>query len=243
MAIGGWEPPAIVGLCEVENRYVLNSLAHFSALRSVEYNIIHKDSPDRRGIDVAAIYRKDKFDLLEYDFYEIQFPFDTAAKTRDILYARGVLPNLDTLSFLVNHWPSKFGGEIETAPKRLYASQVLGQLIDSLAIEHIHDQFLIAGDFNDTPSSVSMQSLLKNRPLVNLMALSEFKHGTHSFENEWQMIDQLIVSERLLSNNQSTILKHKTAILFNEEFLLTEGVGGNKRPFRTYQGPALFRWI
>lgn len=238
IAIGGWEPPALVGLCEIENRYVLNSIVHFSILRSAEYNIIHKDSPDKRGIDVALIYRKEKFDLLEYNFYEIKFPFDSASKTRDILYARGVLSNQDTLSYLVNHWPSKFGGEIETAPKRLYASEVLGQLIDSLAAAHHNDQFVIAGDFNDNPSSYSIQSLLKNRPLINLMDQSEFKYGTNSFENKWYMIDQLIVSEQLVSNYNSTFLKHKRAFIFNEDFLLTEGVAGNKRPFRTYQGPA-----
>ncbi len=238
IALGGWEPPAFVGLCEVENRYVLTSLTQFSILQSADYQIIHKDSPDIRGIDVAAIYRKDKFELINYDFYEVDFPFDSLSKTRYMLYARGVLSNSDTLSLFVNHWPSKFGGEIETAPKRKFVAQVLGQLIDSVSFVNQNDHIVIMGDFNDTPSSEPMELLVKDRPLINLMTQSEYKTGTHSFENKWSMIDQFLVSEQLISFNQKTHLKNKCAYIFDDDFLLIEGAAGNQRPFRTYQGPA-----
>ena len=123
IAMGGWEAPELIGLCEVENRYVLESLTKFTQLKSIGYEIIHKDSRDARGIDVAAIYRPDKLKLLNYEFYELNFPFDTTSRTRDILHAVMELPNQDTLHYFVNHWPSKFGGEFETQPSRMFAAQ------------------------------------------------------------------------------------------------------------------------
>lgn len=246
MAIGGWEPPELIGLCEIENRYVLNSLTNFTALKSAGYEIIHQDSPDRRGIDVAALYRPDKFELLDYHFYPLTFPFDTASRTRDILHVIGKLPNKDTLHFFVNHWPSKYGGEFETQPKRLYAAQFVRNKVDSLLNISSEASIVITGDFNDEPEeesimtglkAKSMKSNLTSNDLYNLMYDIRYSAGTHSFQNHWSIIDQFIVSGNLMMSNAATQVYRQTAQIFDMPFLIVEGATGATRPFRTYQGP------
>ncbi len=246
LAIGGWEPPALIGLCEIENRYVLESLTSFTQLKQIGYEIIHQDSNDRRGIDVAAIYRPDKFELLEYEYHRLKFPFDLESKTRDILHVIGRLPNKDTLHYFVNHWPSKFGGAFETEPKRMFAAQFLRKKIDSLLQINSNSNIVITGDFNDEPEEESMtegfgmtleKSALSNTDLYNLMYDIRFKTGTHSFQNKWSIIDQFIVSGNLMNNRSSTSTWNNTAIIFDMEWLIMEGATGAKRPFRTYQGP------
>lgn len=246
MAVGGWEPPELIGLCEIENRYVLNSLTNFTALKNAGYEIIHQDSRDRRGIDVAALYRPDKFKLLDYHFYQVNFPFDTASRTRDILHVIGQLPNQDTLHFFVNHWPSKYGGEFETQPKRLYAAQFVRNKADSLLSIDPQTHIVITGDFNDEPAEESILSGLKveldrsslaPNDLYNLMYDIRYSTGTHSFQNQWSIIDQFIVSGNMMMTNETTQIYQQTAQIFDMPFLIMEGATGATRPFRTYQGP------
>jgi len=246
MALGGWEAPALIGLCEVENRYVLNSLTGFTALKTAGYEIIHQDSPDNRGIDVAALYRPEKFELINYEYYKVQFPFDSISRTRDILHVIGKLPNQDTLHFFVNHWPSKYGGEFETAPKRMYAAQFLRGKVDSLLSTNPKALILLTGDFNDTPVAASIMdgldiktdlSGLESADLYNLMYPIRFKTGTHSFQNKWSILDQFIVSGNLMSFSTNTHVLGQTAQVFDMPFLLVEGATGTTRPLRTYQGP------
>lgn len=246
MAIGGWEAPALIGLCEIENRYVLNSLTSFTALKAAGYEIIHQDSPDNRGIDVAALYRPDKFDLINYEYYSVKFPFDTASKTRDILHVIGKLPNQDTLHFFVNHWPSKYGGEFETEPKRMFVAKFLRTKVDSLLSINPNASIILTGDFNDEPDEASiLEGLapkadlleLQSTDLFNLMYSIRFNTGTHSFQNKWSIIDQLIVSGSLMDRSATTHVYQGTAQIFDMPFLIMEGATGATRPYRTYQGP------
>lgn len=238
MAIGGWEAPAVVGLCEIENRYVLQTLTRFTVLKSVGYEIIHKDSPDARGIDVALLYRPEKFQLIDYQFIGVEHPQDTTFSTREILYAKGIVSNGDTLHVFMNHWPSKYGGEFETAEKRQIAAQQLKLKMDSLGQVHEKAKIIAMGDFNDTPRSESMLFLTKDGEYVNLLEEAMYQYGTHSFANEWTMIDQFVVSKTLLNRTEPTFINEASVKIFNADFLLTEGALGNNRPFRTYQGPA-----
>lgn len=247
VAMGGWEAPELIGFCEVENRYVLTTLTQFTPLKAVGYEIIHQDSRDRRGIDVAAIYRPDKFELLDYHYYQLNFPFDTASRTRDILHVIGKLPNQDTLHYFVNHWPSKFGGEFETQPKRMFAAEFTRHKVDSIMVAQPNANIIITGDFNDEPEEESMLSGLKVQTelsevkptdLFNMMYPIRYVTGTHSFQNEWGILDQFVVNGRLLNSRNSTSIRNRTAQIFDMDFLITEGATGATRPFRTYQGPA-----
>ncbi|WP_157716243.1 endonuclease/exonuclease/phosphatase family protein [Roseivirga echinicomitans] len=246
LAMGGWGAPELIGLCEVENRYVLESLTQFTQLKPLGYEIIHKDSRDARGIDVAAIYRPDRLKLLNYEFYVLNFPFDTASRTRDILHAVMEMPNRDTLHFFVNHWPSKFGGEFETQPKRMFAAQFVRSKADSLLRLNSNAHIVITGDFNDEPEEESMLNglavntdinSLKSTDLFNLMYDLRFVTGTHSFENKWGILDQFVVSGNLLLKQSKTRIANRTAQIFDMDFLIMEGATGARRPFRTYQGP------
>lgn len=246
IAMGGWEAPELIGLCEVENRYVLNTLTQFTALKAAGYEIIHQDSRDVRGIDVAAIYRPEKFELLDYYYYQLNFPFDTTSRTRDILHVIGKLPNQDTLHFIVNHWPSKFGGEFETQPKRFFAAEFVRNKFDSIMQVQPNAKVIITGDFNDEPEEESLTLGLKVKKelnevgpldLFNLMFPIRFLAGTHSFENQWGILDQFVVSGNLLNSKNNTFIRNSTAQIFDMKFLITEGATGATRPFRTYQGP------
>jgi len=132
LAAGEWDPPALVGMCEVENRHVLNKLIYASPLKRFGYRAIHRDSPDNRGIDVALLFREEYFVPIKAEWITIRFPFDTSAKTRDILYVKGMLLSTDTLHLFVNHWPSRRGGEAVSAPRRNFVAGVLRGKVDSI---------------------------------------------------------------------------------------------------------------
>lgn len=132
LAAGGWDPPVLIGMCEVENRYVLNKLIYASPLKRFGYRAIHRDSPDNRGIDVAVLFREEHFVPIKAEWITICFPFDTSAKTRDILYVKGMLFSADTLHLFVNHWPSRRGGEAASAPRRNFVAGVLRGKVDSI---------------------------------------------------------------------------------------------------------------
>lgn len=246
VAMGGWEPPAVIGLCEIENRWVLEGLTRFTQLKSVGYEIVHEDSDDLRGIDVAVLYRPEKFRLINYEYYPIRFPFDPDSRTRDILHVIGELPNKDTLHYFVNHWPSKFGGAFETEPKRMFAARFLRQKVDSLLALNEDARIVLTGDFNDEPEEESMTEGLetvesingiKKNDLFNLMFDLRYVTGTHSFENEWSIIDQFVIAGNMFEPGAKTRVIPNSVQIFDMPWLIMEGATGATRPFRTYQGP------
>jgi hypothetical protein len=246
--VGGWEPPGIIGLCEIENSFALKKLIYNSSLRKFNYQCIHHESPDKRGIDVALLYRKEKFECL-YDFpISIRFPFDTSSRTRDILYVKGLINHSDTLHLFVNHWPSRFGGYLNTKPKREYVASVLRKRVDSILSFAPQSSIIIMGDFNDDPEERSLSEVLNARPpgkqdsvnsLVNLMYNThlEGKEGTHKHQEEWGILDQIIVSSRLLHKaSKINIVDHK-AVIFSPAFLLTKDLKYlGYKTLRTYHG-------
>jgi len=125
VAAGKWNPPVFVGLCEIENREVLEILTRSLPLSKFNYKIIQKDSPDERGIDVAFIYRPDFFQPLNYEAIPLVDPIDLTFKSRDILHICGVLNGCERIHVFVNHWPSRYGGIMETVRFRKFASETL----------------------------------------------------------------------------------------------------------------------
>ncbi len=247
-AIGGWELPEIVGLYEVENEFVLKDLLKNTPLKFRNYEIVHKESPDARGIDVAMLYRSDKFKLISKQFIPIVFPFDTAKKTRDILYARGYTKDNDTLNIFVNHWPSRFGGRSESEMNRQIAAQTLRNKVDSIFRSNSLSNVIIIGDFNDEPEDVSVTDVLKAGhnfdslapgQLYNLAWYMKEKRGMGSlkFQGEWGLIDQIIVSNSMLMKNNSIYTSVDNAMVFKADFLTVpdDAFVGDK-PFRTFIG-------
>src|ERR1035437_2540520 len=124
-AIGGWEAPALVGLCEVESKKCLYDLTHYSGLKNLRYKFLHHESPDARGVDVALLYQPGMFKPFHDEAIRINFPTAPTTKTRDILFASGVIPTGDTLHIFVCHFPSRLGGELESDDKRLFVASVV----------------------------------------------------------------------------------------------------------------------
>jgi hypothetical protein len=209
VAAGEWEIPALIGLCEVENATVVSDLLQKTQLRNSNYKFLHQNSPDLRGVDVALIYLPGKFKVISEKYLRVVLE---ERPTRDILFASGIVPGGDTLHVFVNHWPSRYGGELESEPNRIIAAKMVKHITDSLFRANIKSNIIIMGDFNDYPSNVSLaQELGAVRKwetatpgkLYNLCAQFERKEGTgsHKFGGEWGILDQFIVSGELLNEN------------------------------------------
>jgi len=248
-AVGEWETPELVGLCEVENQYVLEQLVNYSPIKSVNYQIIHKESPDRRGIDVALLYRKDRFKPISFNFIEIKMPKPhTRTKTRDLLYVKGVALGQDTIHVFVNHWPSRWGGQQKSEPKRMYLASVLKHQTDSILGKNPNSRIIIMGDFNDEPDNISLKNVLNaqreiegelnDTSLYNLTAILHKRtgQGTHKYQGHWGVLDQFVVSGYLL-NNKSTYTSLNDVHIFKADFLLEKDEKyTGERPNRTYIG-------
>lgn len=247
-AVGGWKPPELVGLCEVENQKVLFDLTMNSPLYHFGYKVIHKDSPDTRGIDVALLYQPKSYNPIVNRFVNINFPSSNSRKTRDILYSKGVLLDNDTIHLFVNHWPSRWGGQLESEPSRLYVASVLKCIIDSILVVSDSANVIIMGDFNDEPTDKSISKMLNSTKygvgsssLCNLSISSNYNVGTLKYRGVWSVFDQIIVSENIIGEQNGMHIDSDGFVIFDAEFLLkhdTKYLG--YKPFRTFNG---YRYI
>lgn len=253
-AVGGWAPPAIVALCEVENDSVLRDLTQRSVLREAGYRYVMTNSPDQRGIDVALLYQRGVFKLLSYQSIPITNPNGKKKfrPTRDILHVSGLLLNKDTLDVFVAHLPSRSGGAKESEPYRLLAARQLKTAVNSIYIHRHHPQILIMGDFNDYPDNKSVEEVmtakappqdknsLQPQSFYHLLArkAATRKHfGSYKYQGEWGLLDHIIVSGTLLQPTSHLYTNDDKADVFSRPFLLTEDKKyGGKQPFRTFYG-------
>ena len=233
------DAPEIVGLVEVENRQVLEDLISTPALKSHQYGIIHEESPDYRGIDVAMIYRRDAFTEIMHETLPVVFADDPEFKTRDILHVVGKIRN-NTIHVFVNHWPSRIGGEDKTEPKRILAARVLKQKVDKLMAADPRVHIVIMGDMNDEPANVSLLETLGAKSpetgakLVNLMMPDDKKNeGTYFFSGNWNMLDNIVVSGEMITGNKVKIENRKGEI-YRDEWMIFTNRNGARTPNRTY---------
>ena len=218
--------PDIVGLEEVENAFVLRQVLQKTALRKLDYKYVHFDSPDRRGIDVALLYRSSRLELLDSKPCHL-FAADTVMATRDILLCV-FRRDSAKVAVLVNHHPSKYGGASESEPRRRIAVERLRFLADSLAAIGI-DRIIAGGDFNDTPDNPVFR-LLEPALLPLHMDLFRRGLGTIKYDGKWDLIDHIYVSPALAPLTRMQILRIP--------FLLSrDTVHSGEKPLRTYTGP------
>lgn len=223
--------PDVIGLAEIENRGVLYKLLNNTLLRKYDYETVHFDSGDRRGIDVALLYKKSMFQLLDVSLKVPEFEGKTM-KTRDILHVQLAClsgsAEKDTVNLIVNHHPSKFGGAKESEEKRDAAMIALKQLCDSI-ITVKGGPVISMGDFNDTPDGPSfriMEGKLENKG----MSLFESGQGTIRYEGKWDLIDMFLVSPEISGYTKMEICRIP--------FLMTwEKRHPGEKPLRTYSGP------
>ena len=249
LAAGEWDAPAVVGLCEVENRYVLNKLIWETPLKAWKYKFIHHESPDKRGVDVAMLYRPSLFTVLSNHAITIRFPFDTLAQTREILMVKGVLFGSDTIILFINHWPSRLGSGSVSLSRRNYVASVLRNAVDSILASKQATNILIMGDFNDEPSNESLCRVLlasndtlrcSEKQLYNLMGIRNKKHpeGTLKYRDQWSTFDQFIVSGPLMAGLSGISATANDARVFRPSFLLEDdNTYFGEKLNRTYVGP------
>ncbi len=235
------ELPEIVGLVEVENQTVLEDLIRTGILKDRGYAIIHEESPDYRGIDVALIYRKDAFTELMHETLPVTFPDDPEFKTRDILHVTGQIRN-KTVHIFVNHWPSRIGGDDKTEPKRVLAATVLKNRVDQILAADPEARIIIMGDMNDEPANKSLKETLgaaspdSGSKLVNLMMPDDVKGlGTYFYSGSWNMLDNLVVSEPVL-NSRGMKVEGRKGYIFNNDWMIFTNKNGDKTPNRSYVG-------
>lgn len=237
--------PAVIGICEVENRAVIEDLANDPALLTKNYGIVHYDSPDERGIDVALMYQKALFRPSSSSAHQTKLSdnsSDGRDYTRDVLLVSGYLEE-DLIHVLVNHWPSRSGGEARSRSKREAAAAVNKQLVDSLQMEDPYAKIFVMGDLNDNPTNSSLKKVLKTKgdkrkvgfkELFNPME-SFFKKGlgSNAYRDAWSLFDQIIVSKPLLEEDYSSFRFYKAGI-FNAQFLITKKGQYKGYPFRSF---------
>lgn len=198
----GFNLPMLVGFCEVENKKVLNDLIFKTGLSNVNYHPIHIESPDLRGIDVALLYKKDLFTVDSIEAIPVIFD-KTSRPTRDILHVFGTTNDSIDLHIYVNHWPSRYGGVMQTHQKRISASNILVASIQQLYKKDADAKVVVMGDFNDEPDDESLRELTQNAQLINL---SKDEGGTIKHKHAWHMFDQILVSKNLHSKSTFKII-------------------------------------
>lgn len=215
--------PDVVGFAEVENKFVISSIAGATFLRKYGYGIVHYDSPDPRGIDCALIYRKAKFSAVE----SFPYPVRAGRPTRDILVVKMVTHQGDSLVVMINHHPSKYGGR-QSDTRRLEAVNALKELSDSLCGAGWRNQAAL-GDFNDVPSSPVYEPLKASLRSLS-EALERDGEGSIRFDGKWELIDQCWV--RGFEDAHS-----ETKVVHIPQLEVRDSPHAGRKPLRTYSGP------
>lgn len=236
---------AILGVAEVENKGVLEDLVNQETLKKRKYKIIHGDSPDKRGIDVALLYQEEFFKPISHKYHPLMiYRNDERIFTRDVLHVCGLLDG-EKIHVLVNHWPSRSGGEKKSRPGRNAASALNKSIADSIKIEEPEAKILIMGDLNDDPISPSLKNVLQARPRANNTPKGGFFNpmwsyykkgiGSNAYRDAWSLFDQIVVSQALLDKDQEGFFFYKAVI--NNANDLVQPFGQYKGyPFRTFAG-------
>ena len=235
---------SILGISEIENRKVVEDLLKEPTLAGRGYEIIHYDSPDFRGIDVGLIYNPKHFNVTKSTPIAVDISVgDNKRTTRDILHVEGLFDG-EPLHVMVNHWPSRRGGEKKSAWKRNKAAKMCRTVIDSLEIIDPGVKVIVMGDLNDDPTSESVRShlravskksdLRKNRFLFNPYEdIYRRGLGSNAYRDAWSLFDQLIITESLAKENNQGYYFHKGQV-FNKKFLIQRSGQYKGYPFRTF---------
>ena len=236
--------PAILGISEVENRSVVQDLVNTPKLKASKYDFVHYESPDKRGIDVAFLYRKDFFKVVSSRAVKFIRQEDTSWRSRDQLVVSGLFDN-ELIHVIVNHWPSRSGGEKRTISFREAAAELTRSIVDSIYKTDPNAKIFIMGDLNDDPINSSLVDKLKasgkmedvkKGGLFNPMwKLYKEGIGSLAYRDAWSLFDQIIVSEPLLGDDKSTF-KFFKAKIFNQPIVTQKTGQYAGYPFRTYGG-------
>lgn len=238
--------PAILGVSEIENKSVLEDLAAMPAIADRQYQIVHYDSPDRRGIDVALFYNPRLFRLLtSRSIPVVMNNLDNKPLiTRDILYAKGILDG-DTIHIMVNHWPSRRGGEAASRPLRSGCAAIVRAVSDSIRLENAHAKIVVMGDLNDDPTNESVFKVLEGKADINKVKTHQFYNpfykfykkgmGSNAYQDAWSLFDQILVSYGMIDKNVGGYQFYQ-AYIYNPPYMQQKSGRYKGYPFRTFDG-------
>ncbi len=237
--------PVVIGVSEVENVKVLEDLVNHPLLLEKDYGIVHYDSPDARGIDVALLYQKSIFKPTTTSSHELKIYDDISRKrvyTRDQLLVTGKFDG-EMIHFIVNHWPSRRGGEARSRPKRIAAAKLNKRIIDSLQAIDPYAKIFTMGDLNDDPTNSSLKDVLNTKNEIKDVKLKEiynpmenmFKKGlgSNAYRDAWSLFDQILFSQPLLERDFSTYRFYKAGI-FNKHYLTNKKGRYKGYPLRSF---------
>ena len=235
---------AILGVSEIENKEVLLDLAATERLKGRNYQVIHYQSPDVRGVDVALMYQPKYFKPTASKSYRLHVEGRPDFITRDQLIVSGLFDG-EEMHFIVNHWPSRRGGEKRSLPFRMAAAKLSRHIVDSLLAINAQAKIVVMGDLNDNPSNKSLTEGLKAKgsidelqpgDMYNVMySLYKKGIGSNAWRDTWSLFDQQIVSQGFLGKDYSTY-KFYTAKVYNKVDLTQKSGRFKGYPWRTYVG-------
>ena len=238
--------PAIIGVCEVENRSVLEDLIASEKLKSKRYGIIHYESPDRRGIDVALLYQRRYFKPVHHASYNPNIYRDgRKVYTRDQLLVSGYLDD-ELIHIIVNHWPSRSGGEMKSRPLREKAAYQNTKIIEEIKQKEENPKILVMGDFNDDPTNSSFKEVLKTKAKKEEVLKGDLynpyedmlKKGfnTLGYRDNINLFDQIVITSGLLDGGENDFSSYKMfkAAIFNKRFLTNKRGRFKGYPYRSF---------
>jgi len=237
IAVGEWDSPDIIGLCEVENRKVLDDLIFVTNLSRFNFGIVHEDSPDPRGIDVGIIYRNDRVKIVDSRYFSPLSFKKEGFRTRNVLYT-SFLISKDTIHVFVNHWPSRRGGVLASESQRTEIAKMVRFKIDSLTeLSNGKAKIIVMGDFNANPDDQIIKTICSGAQMINLSDKLAPGSGTYRYMGTWELIDQVIISEELIDSDHGLYTNPGMLRIFKPDFLLKDDTKyPGKSPFPTYNG-------
>ncbi|MDO6760524.1 endonuclease/exonuclease/phosphatase family protein [Tamlana sp. 2_MG-2023] len=237
------QPPALIGICEIENAAVLDDLIMEPSLREYAFKYVHFDSPDMRGIDVALLYRTTLFAPSHWTTHELKiYEDDKQIYTRDQLLVSGKLEN-ENIHVLVNHWPSRRGGASKSNHKRMAAAKLNKRIVDSLQVIDPYAKVFIMGDLNDNPNNASVKKVLKAKSEKNKVNLKGIYNpyiniyksglGTTAYRDAWSLFDQIMFTKPLLEKDYTSFQYYKAGI-YNKNYIIQQSGTYKGYPYRSW---------
>jgi predicted extracellular nuclease len=224
--------PTILGVCEIENKNVLNDLTKQPLIKNKKYNIVHYESADERGIDVGLLYKKDQVKVLTSGVLRPDLS-KWKDKTRDVLYVQLKLNNREKIWVMVCHLPSRREGQEESDPKRVVVANMIASFRDSLLKNNPLEKLFIIGDFNDEPENNSMKFITSLKGHNAMQILKAKGEGSSMYNNEWIMLDQIVYFQ----SDGKCLVNPASAEIFDPNWLKQHGNPKYEgSPLRTFGG-------
>ena len=235
---------SILGLCEIENKNCLDDIVNDPQLKARGYQTILVEGPDARGVDPGLIYNPKHFKVIKVVTYGIILPYDTAHKTRDQLVVSGSYFG-EPLTIIVNHWPSRSGGELKSRPGRIVAAKMATHIADSVTALDPKNKVIIMGDLNDDPTNESVKTCVKTFGDLNdqkkecyynpMEPLYKKGIGTLAWQDSWNLFDQTLLNKPLWPDGYKTFEFYK-AFVYNKPYVKSDFGNFKGYTFRTYSG-------